>query len=1182
MLAAAMLAPKPARSRLLRGTAQPTVNANRVTINVPKYVEGGFINIAKQFTWNVDPLNMSSDGYPVTAPTAGTYGCNPNMPGGYFGDFVLSWSGTGGLQMIGAPPMIISSGSGLWTGNVSGPETPFQNMGIFSTSAPSTQFRFGVSIQAITDSGVSNGQGGTYILITTKTGYASYFEPAHSGSSQPVNISGITTQTNANGTWAPIWVDDTHFYLGLNQITGAPSVWSSAQGAGGVAGQAVIQVSNLAITMAVGGTWSSFGNLVWCKSANLAALQAGQIADPELVSELRYLQNPGGAAVANAWLRTMDVNGAQGNWNVDFTKRMPVTYISYSPVMYIPAYLTSSTNAKISWSAGDAYTCANPSASGSGAYADGEVVQGFIDFANQGPTPTINIGGRGAAPLINTEIRRQFLNLNGALPTAGNQSVSFTFSASWLNSGTPYVFTYKTVQNTATFTGSTSGSGSSGTLTVTAVGANPIIPGSMNLCDGSGNPTGMRIVSQVSGTTGGVGTYNVAGAVFALGSQSLQGKSPHGDDTANFRTLYGNFQAAFVNDLVLAAGGVQYTQNGITGVPGVNYTAAPAGALTITYTAGPSGLLCTIGQLEPQFLAAQLLDIGPVVLATLSGSQVTGDVVNVVFTRGDLPGGAYTLPYTVQSSDTSMQSVANSIGVAINADATLSAHGIRYYQFGLPANAFGVTQANQGTAPNNGQQWDAYTGGGLTLSVSKASGTGTYSAVLYASNTPVTLIYNYLMGGFLCFRGGYLNSAPYEYLADLCNRTGCHLWYNWGTNSASLVTAITNFFAANLNAGLKFGTETGNEVWNSGANPYGQWIAFGIALGTNNFPQYSYTSLRTAQYAALSTAAWTGAGRAAGDHYIFSMSAEFDNNVGNGFDTYQLQGTQLNNSLVSSYGGLGGGTTSLNFNAFPNRAVDWTTHIGLAPYWGSPWWGGTPGTVGGNVGTPDNNSVFLQAALDYANTLTATAFTSLANQFNGTTTRPNGSWSGIPLNSSVSGSTQPFNVVFAAQNTLAANYDGTRKSGYGPIGIMHYEGGPNFGLASNGNNGLNSPSNQVASFVTADVTALANQMIALGWNVSAYTKSTTDNKTEMAQMVLQLIQGWKFDVDVNGNAANTGSYKNMIKTNYYAALKSATTGGRDCHPAQYGYGASMWGLWPGVYGAGSHYANYDAIHEWNT
>ena len=104
----------------------------------------------------------------------------------------------------------------------------------------------------------------------------------------------------------------------------------------------------------------------------------------------------------------------------------------------------------------------------------------------------------------------------------------------------------------------------------------------------------------------------------------------------------------------------------------------------------------------------------------------------------------------------------------------------------------------------------------------------------------------------------------------------------------------------------------------------------------------------------------------------------------------------------------------------------------------------------------------------------------------------------------------------------------------------------------------------------------------LNWDVSPYTISGTNSASEMAQMCLNLIQGWKLDTAANGSAAGTSSYKSMIKTYYYAALVAASaSSGREVKPAQYGYQQNIWGLFPQAYQEGGQYQSYDAIHEFN-
>ena len=128
------------------------------------------------------------------------------------------------------------------------------------------------------------------------------------------------------------------------------------------------------------------------------------------------------------------------------------------------------------------------------------------------------------------------------------------------------------------------------------------------------------------------------------------------------------------------------------------------------------------------------------------------------------------------------------------------------------------------------------------------------------SGVNCTFIYNLLADAWIYYgNNGMVQSVPFEAIVDYCNRVGAHCWYNWGVSKSAFITAVTNFFATNLNTGLKFGTETGNELWNFGANPFHQWQNLGFMLGFANGsdnPVYSYGALRTVQYAALSKAAW--------------------------------------------------------------------------------------------------------------------------------------------------------------------------------------------------------------------------------------------------------------------------------------------------------------------------------------
>ena len=75
----------------------------------------------------------------------------------------------------------------------------------------------------------------------------------------------------------------------------------------------------------------------------------------------------------------------------------------------------------------------------------------------------------------------------------------------------------------------------------------------------------------------------------------------------------------------------------------------------------------------------------------------------------------------------------------------------------------------------------------------------------------------------------------------------------------------------------------------------------------------------------------------------------------------------------------------------------------------------------------------------------------------------------------------------------------------------------------------------------------------------------------MATLVITMQQAWKYDP----------SYATLIVTYYYQAFKTVSGANRETRPAQYGYAASQWCLFPVSYPAGNQYENYNAIASWD-
>jgi hypothetical protein len=1227
------------------GSAVGGVNNNRVTINAPS----SFLNIAKGFAFNIDPNNSSSDGYPITTP-AGTLGGSGAMPAGYYGQTVWKFSGQGSMQTSGAMVVTSANANGTTscivelfggTPTTLAPLQVFGNITILSQTNPRVAFTWGWLIQSISN----NGSGLVRVTVQTNG-----FDNSGVANGSTVFITG----TGITG------LDNNSFVLSRASASAFDLTGSTFTSSSGVGGMAAYTPIPLNLNMYPSGTYGSgatqMSGLVLCKIADETDINNGLIVDSVLISKLQDLYNTGSRGNPG-WLRFMDMVGVQTNFEADFSQRMPATYIGYAALRYPLGYWSGN----VSWSSGDNYGCSDPSVttwdSPNSVYFDNAVVQGLVNLNNIGTNPTLAIGAHPAKPIYNFGISIKTIKLWGPLPSAANQTITFTFTASWL-SGLPGVVgttrTLSYVTNTGASFTATVASGSSATFVVSGLsGGATLFPG--NVFYGNSLPQGIQILSQSSGTTGSNGTY-IATQPFNTGGVGLS--CTIRDDTQSYDGATGlrdSLNQLWNGDPALSTAGMSFGNNGSDGLNTAAFRTPHAGALTISNTAGPTGFGASVGVLQPCTFSDNA-NFANTFRSTMAGSIVTGDVLHFTFTRADIPGGAETVSYTTNTSsngpggvpDSSLQNLVTNLVAQINGDGALQAVGIQSTTTGVPtANSFDlvfgqsptissflgsitgstltVTLVNFGTiaagaylnntgklyvkilpfgtggatgtggvgtyalsvAPGNsstgywtgiptgdGSVCNSWIGGGVVLTFSKISGSGTETATIGSAGTvKASFIYNYLLDGWL-YRGpsGIIQSQPFEVIAEMCNRVGTHCWFCWGTHKGPLVTAVANFFATNLNPGLRFGTEIGNEVWNfSASGPYGQWLAFGSSLGFSSGGPgpiiYSYAALRLIQYTALGKAAWIAAGRSASDYWVHQPAAGFDLGTTNNFAVNQLNGTQLNastNTTYATYGGLNGSGSSPSYNASPNRPVDITKTIGWAPYWNDLWFSSI-GLAGMN-GTVAQNAPWLQASLDFTNGLFSTAYTSLVNQFNQTTARSGGTADGNALGNGSYTNVNFCDVVFAANETLAAAYDADPvRSTLGPLNIFHYESGNQWAPTSP----IGTPLNSVNATAISN---LANTMTNLGWNVSPYTVSGTNNATEAATQVINMIQAWKFDA----------TYKNLIKTYYYQHLVNASAGkGRETHPAQYGWAGDVWGIFPSDFHSATPYASYAAIKEWN-
>jgi len=582
-------------------------------------------------------------------------------------------------------------------------------------------------------------------------------------------------------------------------------------------------------------------------------------------------------------------------------------------------------------------------------------------------------------------------------------------------------------------------------------------------------------------------------------------------------------------------------------------------------------------------------------IVVLSGGAASvGQTMTFTFTaaylsgRPGVVGTTYTFNYTTVAGDVgSIANLSGNLISAINADATLSP------QLTGLGGAFGVPSQNgfYMLPPTvlAGTLTIAYTAGPAVVSI------GTMNTGIMPNNNTSTFVFNKLAQAWGYVGQRYTRGLPPEVAVELCNRTGMHAMINWPLISSSdWINGVTNIFArasatpyvtGGLLPGLRLMTEVINEVWNFAAAPFAFCNMVGRSLGwtgSGNTQVHAFTGLRAAQYAALSKAVWTGAGRAAGDHVITQMS-QLGETVGGGWENAALAGAFFvtTNPYYASYGGLNG-TAESNRNGVGSRPGTITDAIGSASYVNSKWVGNGSFTNAGNMtGTVAQNAPLLQAAKDYMAGNTATAFTSLVNQY--TRVTPGGPGTGLDL---VDARNEAGN-----KEVIARKYDAERiAAGFAGMIIVDYEGAMTLGIGHDGNNGVNSIGINPPS---VDISALSLRMGAggtdsggtgwtgLNWDVSPYTTSGTNNPTEMATMVLTMLQGWKYDVDRNNAAAGLFSYKNMIKASLYR-MKRAVHYPREAHPSLYGYQANNWGVFATSFlDPTSRYQSYDAIKEFD-
>lgn len=165
--------------------------------------------------------------------------------------------------------------------------------------------------------------------------------------------------------------------------------------AAGVNGRLVFRVlipnaGNCSFTFLSSTTYGSdFGNLVICREEDEAALDAGELFNPDFIAAYQ--------AMGISTIRTLAcANPNDGNAATKHSHRFPTDALSF----YIERRPKSVWVGEIAGT--DTYTC-GPNDETTGTYVDGETVQGVVTNLSTTNVCTLNVNGKGAKSIISIE-----------------------------------------------------------------------------------------------------------------------------------------------------------------------------------------------------------------------------------------------------------------------------------------------------------------------------------------------------------------------------------------------------------------------------------------------------------------------------------------------------------------------------------------------------------------------------------------------------------------------------------------------------------------------------------------------------------------------------------------------------------------------------------------------------------
>jgi hypothetical protein len=450
--------------------------------------------------------NLTADQYPNGVLPSG-FNTAAEIPASYTGTYTMVWTGTLAVSLNGQAATIYSGGPSHVAGCKGSPCYINNNTFVFGTDGSIT---FDLSLHVI--NAVNNGSGLCKLTLST-TGFLS--------NGSLVNVKNIGGVTGCSGRFAVA-----NLVAGAGSATGtmdlAGSAFSGAFTSGGQVFPYDPNGNGASINLwAQGQKWSNVTNVAICRTADFNNDRAGCIGwvssgcqaasaprrdcsfNDDFLSALKTA-NYGAIRFLDAVTHVFSIAADYAHWP-------QTTNFTYKNLNWLPSLWAGSLIGTDSYTVTCFGTCGFT-------LMDGAVVQAQVANTNLTYTPTLNVNGTGAFPILNINGVLDTLRFGGTYNANDVLTVTFTPSNSKCFGGSPHAVSYtvKSDDNSAAASrGLQAKLNADGALTALPVGllaSNPNNNGTLNLLYANNNGCGIAITTSVTGS-GGTETLNVGGEV---------------------------------------------------------------------------------------------------------------------------------------------------------------------------------------------------------------------------------------------------------------------------------------------------------------------------------------------------------------------------------------------------------------------------------------------------------------------------------------------------------------------------------------------------------------------------------------------------------------------------------------------------------------------------------------------